>query len=497
MTHENVLPARTRARWVLLAFGVPFFVYALTVAPTVWWLDSAELTTGAYTLGIVHAPGSPSYLLLGHLFTKIPLGDIGYRLNLMSVCAGAGTALLVYLTIQHLTRQHLLALATSWYLAFSYYVWAPAVVAELYALQGTFVAGLFFLALKWREQQRPWQLLLLAVLFGLGLGNHLSLVLLLPGLALLTLSTSLPWRKPRWLLLAALGGVAGAAVYVYLPLRFLADPGLNYAGDYWNVDLASWSGFWWMVSGRMFESLFFAVPMQALPREVFNYLYYLWSNFVGLGLLVGLWGLMSDFRHRPVLHLSLLLMFLCHLTFYVPYAAPDQSTMLVPSYLIWGVWFGIGIHRLSQRFPFRTTAADNSVWPVLVLALMVSNLILNFRYADRSNDWSARERGEEIFAALETDAIFLGSWIDVPILEYLQIVEGQRPDIKHVNLLFTSDEQEASMIVQGLSDGTPVYTSWAGLLAHMGFEQLYHEDCRCFRMIQGKNLQEGDTDEAG
>jgi hypothetical protein len=483
----STLFIRKKWLWILLAIAPPFLVYLFTAAPTIYWLDSAELTTGAYTLGIVHGPGSPLYLLIGYIFAQLPIGDIGYRLNLMSVVSSTLTILFLYLIIYYLTRQRLLSLTTSWFIAFTYYVWNPALSAELYSLQGCFLVGLLFLALKWREQQQSWQLYLLAFLFGLGLGNHLSLILLLPGFALLALSVPLLWQRPHWLLLGTVFGLLGASVYLYLPLRFLAEPGLNYATEYWGVDLASWSGFWWMVTGRMFNSLFFSVPSEALPGEILKYGHHLWSNFIGLGSLIGLWGLISDFRRRPVFHLSLLIMFVSYLIFYIPYAAPDRATMLLPSYLIWGIWFGLGIYTLSERFTLSHRVKNVTIWSTLVLALTLSNLVINFSYANKGQDWSARERGEEIFAALEPKAIYLGSWIDIPILEYLQIVESQRPDVKLVNVVFTSDSQGLLVVTRGLYDDIPVYTSIKDYLHHLGFEQDYDADCRCYRMLYNQS----------
>ena len=303
-------PSVSQLWWSVLVFGLPFFLYLRTMAPTVYGLDSAELTTGAYVLGIVHAPGSPLYLLLGHLFTWLPIGDVGYRLNLLSGCAAALAILFVYLILHHLTGRHLLSLAGAWFLAFSYYFWISAVAAELYALHVCFVAGLIFLTVKWRESEHAWQLYLLAFLFGLGLGNHLSLILMAPGFAWLALLTrNRAWRHPRLLLIAAVCGIVGAAIYLYIPLRFVSDTPLNYARDYWQVNLASWNGSWWMVTGKLFESMFFAVPVAQVPHELRVYAHDLWSNFVGLGIMLGVIGLVAVFRRQPILHTGLLLMF--------------------------------------------------------------------------------------------------------------------------------------------------------------------------------------------
>src|SRR5215470_4900498 len=183
-----------------LAAGVPFLVYLRTMAPTLYALDSAELTTGAYTLGIVHAPGSPTYMLLGHLFAQLPIGDVGYRWNLMSAVAGALAAFFLYRVLRRLTGKVALALFATWLAAFSYYFWISALAAELYAIHAACVAALLLLVLRWREDAHPADLYALALLCGLGAGNHLSMVLLVPGFAWLAATgREPPWRHARTL----------------------------------------------------------------------------------------------------------------------------------------------------------------------------------------------------------------------------------------------------------------------------------------------------------
>src|SRR6202158_1629896 len=356
MSRKKVKPrarAVQQAQWSnprlasVLAGVVPFVIYLRTMAPTVYGLDSAELTTGAYVLGIVHAPGAPFYLLLAHAFTWLPIGDVGYRVNLLSACASALTALLIYRIIHRLTNDVLLSLAPTWFLAFSYYFWVSAVAAELYAVHGSFLAALILLSLRWRDEGRAWQLYAIAFLFGLGLGNHMSLILAGPGLGWLAASApSRRWRRPRLLAGVACYGLCGAAVYLYLPLRGLAQPPMNYARDY-GFDVTTWQGFWAMITCRMFAPQLFAVPLFELPTALLRYLYWLWSNFLNLGVLFGILGLVSDWRRRPQVHLGLLLMFLLHVGFFITYRVVDVESMFVPTYIVFALWIALGAPAVS------------------------------------------------------------------------------------------------------------------------------------------------------
>jgi hypothetical protein len=479
------------AEWLLnlSAWGVPFVVYLRTLAPTVYGLDSAELTTGAYTLGIIHAPGSPTYLLIGHLFTALPFGDVGYRLNLLSACCGASTALFLYRILLHLTGQKMISLATAWFAAFTYYFWISAAAAELYALTTCFAAGLIWLALEWRVAGRPVHLYLFAFLYGLGLGTHAMLILFGPGLAWLVSNTpQRPWRQPRMLLGAALCGLLGVSVYLYLPIRYLSNTPFDYARTYWGVNLATWDGFWWMVTARMFGSLFFGIPLARLPGEALVYAYRVWSNFLGLGLMIGLVGLLAAFKRWQTFQVGLLLMLVGHLTFYLPYAAADKDTMFQPTFLIWAIWVGLGFDVLRQQISQRSKETSPGLAPALAVLLVVSALVLNFGLVDLSHDWRTRQLGEAILVTAEPQAYYFGTWGDVPILEYLQLVEGQRPDVTPVNLYFTGAVEGSRMAFEKLAAGFPVYTSVPWLPNEsVALERI--DVCQCFRAVLRSNPQ--------
>ena len=59
-----------------IVFFVSLLVYSQTLAPTVTLVDSGELIVAARFLGVAHPPGFPLYLMLAHLGSLVPIGNI-------------------------------------------------------------------------------------------------------------------------------------------------------------------------------------------------------------------------------------------------------------------------------------------------------------------------------------------------------------------------------------------------------------------------------------
>src|SRR5579859_4626763 len=80
----------------LLPAGLALVLYLATCSPTINFLDSGELTTVAWTLGIAHPPGYPLYTLISSAFIQLPLGPPAWRMNLLSALFAAGAVGLFY-----------------------------------------------------------------------------------------------------------------------------------------------------------------------------------------------------------------------------------------------------------------------------------------------------------------------------------------------------------------------------------------------------------------
>jgi hypothetical protein len=457
-----------RLDWrTILAFALPFILYILTLAPTVYNLDSAELTTAAATAGITRATGYPLYLLAGYLWSWLPLGDIGYRMNLFSAFNGAIT---LALTERILRRCHVgpwASLGALGLLACAPFFWSLSLIAEVYTLHTALMAGLILVLLRWASEPTPRRLALVGLVAGLSLAHHGATALLIPGCVWYIITVA-PQRAlaPRSFLPAIGALLLGLSVYLYLPLRYSAMPTFNYAGQYdassvfRPVDLRAASGLWWLISGRAFSGQMLAYHGSELWREVGRFGIQIWRAFFAIGIGPGVAGAAVLLRRDWRLGGMKLLMFVCCTVFYIDYRVVDKETMFLPSYLIWSLWLGVGYQWLLGwvRGTAQESARPWNEWLArgLIVGAVLIAAVWNWRQVDLSQDRSARARGETILHEVQPRALILGWWETAPLIEYLQLVEGQRPDVQVINRFLVSPDDLRQIIAHEVSR-RPVY----------------------------------------
>ena len=184
----------------LLAGASALLLYGWTLAPGLTWAhssaDGGDLLAAALTRGVPHPTGYPTYQILLRAAIALHGGEparAGAWLSARSAALAA--ALLADLGQRVLAghgrrptgRQRVAAGLGALAWAASPAVWGQGTVTEVYALNALFVALLLWLAWRWAAARagggsgRGW-LAAGGLALGLGLGNHVSLVLLLPGL---------------------------------------------------------------------------------------------------------------------------------------------------------------------------------------------------------------------------------------------------------------------------------------------------------------------------
>jgi hypothetical protein len=467
--HENHRDLRlwlARIDWLsVTVFALPLLLYWLTLAPTIYNLDSAEFTTAVATNGLIRATGYPLYLLLGKLWTWLPLSsDMGYRLNLFSAFLSALTLLQVDHILRRLKVEPWLRLGALGLLATAPYFWAMSLIAEVYTLHTALMAGIILSLLRWSDDPTPLRLALPVFLMTVSMGNHMATVLLVPG-AVWYVLTCHPTQLKNWRVWLA-GGTAvllGLTIFLVLPLRYASQPIFNYAGEYdasgtfHPTNLQSLSGLWWLITGQSFAGQMFGYQLSEVWPQVTAYGVQLWTAFLAIGIGPGLLGLGVITRRDWRLGGLLLLMFLANAIFYINYRVIDKDTMFLPTYLIWAIWLGIGYQQLalwlhSQTQPLVTPRLIR----LLALGAVAAAVVLNWGLVDRSDDWSTREIAETILQQAEPNALILGWWDTVPAVQFLQLVEGQRPDVQTINRFLISGDAMEQLILSQIEE-RPVY----------------------------------------
>jgi len=257
--------------WVALVLAIALLIaYVRTLAPDVLYGDSAEFQTLAYTLGVTHSTGYPTYLFLGRLIGLLPISTPAWRISLLSAFCAAITIGGVYLLARYFTHSRAGAILGGLALGISYTFWSQAVIAEVYSLNALFIALILLFMLQAIQHPLPaWATRSQAVIVGLALGNHATAmaaaIVWFVGVAICAPREQwvpLPALGFRLLVRRALWVGAGLLVYLYLPLRARAHPPVNWG------DPHDWSGFWWTVSGQPYRELAFGLPSDLIYGRV-------------------------------------------------------------------------------------------------------------------------------------------------------------------------------------------------------------------------------------
>jgi tetratricopeptide (TPR) repeat protein len=419
----------------LIVFMIAFFVYLKTVAPTVTAEDSGELIAAAYTLGIAHPPGYPIWCLLGKVFTLIPIGSIGYRVNLMSAFFASVSVLLLFFILLKICKNRIASLVGSLSLSFSSTLWSQAVISEVYTLNAFFVCLTFLVLVIWNERREDKYLLLFSFLCGLSLTNHQTMALLFPPYLFYIYSGD-PFilKRRKTLSFIVLLFFSALTLYLYLPIRSLTNAPLDWGNP------ENFKNFLDHILRRQYGSL--SKQPHSFPlffRQLGTYLKSLssqWTPYVGL---IGILGAWRSFKENKRLFLTILLIFLSLslVTVYLINFKLEREVLnaaevfYIPSYIMFSLWIGIGLSYLSKRWiRIKGRKILSSFLTFLLLFIPLIPLSSNYFRNDKSKDYFSYNYGMNIFKTLDKNAVIFtsGDYQTFP-LTYLQIIEGKREDV--------------------------------------------------------------------
>jgi hypothetical protein len=229
-------------REAIVAGAAVLGLYLLTLSPTTAVWDASEYIAAAYTFGLPHPPGNPLFIIVGRVFSVLPIApNVAMRINVLAAVSSAVAAAVWYLVARRVAERSGLGPASSRIAAgistligaTAFTVWTQSVVNEkVYTVSLAGIAVVSWLILRWSDApdgpRADRLLLLVAYLLGLGYANHMAGMLPLPAVALVVLITR-PRTLFRLRLLASSAAlvVVGLAPFATQPIRSAFNPPIN------------------------------------------------------------------------------------------------------------------------------------------------------------------------------------------------------------------------------------------------------------------------------
>lgn len=431
-------------------------IYFLTLAPTVYFIDSGELAVVCQTLGIAHPTGYPLYTLLGKVFTLIPFKTIIFRLNFFSLCLISFTNLFLFLILLELSQiisgpkeKNLKiwgALIGALIFSFTPTLWSQATTNEVYSLNIFFQSMIIYLSLFWynktqakNDKKTSKLLFLLIFLYGLSFGNHMSTLLLSPALIFLILTSAgkeiFDFRR---LLTLFLFFILGLSVYLYLPVRAAQNPIFNWG------EPTNFTNFFRHVSGWQYRVWMFSESLGELQENFKNFCNLFYGGLQIHLLIMGLLGAYNLLKRNFKIFLFLIIILCSNFIYGINYSIADIDPYFLPSFLAFAMMIGLGVFWLLHFFEasllkggaktdYKYLLRNLCLLSFIILPLI--SLKANYFQQDRSKNYLAYEWGKNILRSVKKDAIiFTNVWDHYSPWLYLRHVENLRPDVRILEL---------------------------------------------------------------
>ena len=436
------------ARAAGAVFAITLAVYWATMNRTIGFIDRGELAAAAVTFGIPHPTGYPTLMMLAGLVVKLsPLRPVLTLNALAGLLTAAGAAVLC-LWVDQMARgipgrpvaagdtddtsgaialstagdtndatRSVLAACTALFTAFTTVWWQQANGFEVYALHVLLMPLVLLLFWRWISSDGKGSVAF-AIVTGLAFTNHMTTVLLAPGMLVLTfMRFGVGSRLARRLLSLAPPFALGLLPYAWLPIRSAMNPRFDWG------HIRSLRELLHHVSGADYQRWMFANPT-AMAEQ---WRYVAWRvplDFAWAGILVAALGAALLARRARGLAVMAGGIVITGAVFATGYGIPDLDAYLLTVVTGLAVCFMAGLIVVRERFGARVAIAIAAI-------LVAANGVLHARECDERNNRMVEHFVHDCMAPLPQHAVlFTDLWENlVAGSEYFQEVEGVRRDV--------------------------------------------------------------------
>jgi hypothetical protein len=422
-------------------------------------LDAGELAAAASTLGVAHPTGYPLFTLMGYAFTKIfffipkitslnllaaLLTTIGYyflvKTNLLlfgrfSIQEISSTGKKKKASVKVETDPQLilfLSIAAGLITAFSKTFWLQSTSVEVYSLHLALIVPTIYFFLRAIDSTEKADLennfrifkdkywLLFPVFLGLSFTNHMTAVLILPGIAFLYFQKygfNTASIKRIFFLLAPFFTVL--LLYIYLPISASANPEINWGNP---VDFERFKRH---VMGWQYQSWIFS-STESASKQLKYFFENLPNEFTYLGIILMVIGFFSLFKSNRKIFVFSTILFVTCILYSINYDIADIDAYFLLAYIASNFFICPSLKFVYDKF----LSLRLKVAPSLFCLIPIFVLAINFSKVNQKDNVQFEQYTKNVLQSVEPDAIIISYLWDffVSPSYYLQYVENFRKD---------------------------------------------------------------------
>ncbi|HRN26974.1 MAG TPA: DUF2723 domain-containing protein [Ignavibacteriaceae bacterium] len=454
--------------YYLLTGLIAFVFYMLTIAPSVIEIDTGELATVQCTLGIAHPTGYPIYTMLGYLFSLLPLPFSKiFQMNLLAAiyCAAAVTifSITVKLVLDNLNTfqfnkikkektkkkkqsdkskvvsihstfvlsdnvKIIAAVFSGLFLALSKTFWFQSTSVEVYSLHLLLITIVIFVLIKAflffdfeKSISKYW--IVFAVTLALGFSNHMTTLLIIPGVAYLYFAkngfNTKSIKQIIFMLLIFFPILI--LIYSYLPIRASQNPLMNWGNP------TDWEHIIRHISGQQYQVWLFSSSEAAAKQ--FNYFIENLPKEFSLTLIIVIVGLIVSFIYARKFFIFNMIVFLSTVLYSINYDINDIDSYFLLAYISLAFFAVFGI---VQVITFAVRNKMKIIIPISILILFLGlQFYSNYDQVNQKNNFIYEDYTKTLINSLPKNSIVFSYQWDyfISAAYYFQLVENFRKDV--------------------------------------------------------------------
>jgi hypothetical protein len=448
-----------------------FIIYLTTIAPSVVQIDTGELATVQLTLGIAHPTGYPLFTIIGYLFSLIPLPFTKiFQLNLLAaIYCSIAVSIFTYTSKLVLDNLHsfrfikvmnekskrkkqnkknlplqeskstileitkiISSFFSGLFLAVSKTFWFQSTSVEVYSLHLLLITVIILFLIKAflfadKEKQIAKHWIWFSIILALGFTNHMTTLLIIPGIAYLYFyqnKFNVKSLKQILIMLLIFFPVL-FLVYSYLPIRATQNPILNWGNP------INWERIIRHISGQQYQVWLFS-STEAASKQFKYFIENLTSEF-SFTLVVILLGLVYSYLKAKKFFIFNLIVFLSTVLYSINYDINDIDSYFLLAYIALAYFAVFGVFQLL------ILAEQNKISLVVPVTILIAvfgfQFYSNFKDVNQQNNYIYEDYTKALLNSVpENSIVFSYQWdYFISASYYFQNAEYFRKDVSIID----------------------------------------------------------------